>query len=177
MDMSQNDIGDEGRWMTYGELATARGIDRASAMRLARRNRWRKQKDNQGNLRVLVPLEHQKDLSEDTDRDASSDMSRDMARDDPRVTIAVLRTALETLREQLAREQRRADAAEAEARELRVTAAELDALKARIFTAEASIAEAHRLRLLTPRPSPVADLLAGVAELFMSLGGKRRWHR
>lgn len=162
--------------MTYGELAAARDIDRASAMRLARRNRWRKQKDNQGNLRVLVPLEHQKDLSQEPDRDMSSDMSRDLTKDDPRATIAVLQTTLETLREQLAREQRRADAAEAEARELRITVADLEALKTRIATAEASIAEAHRLRLLTPRVSPVAALFAGLAELFISAGGKRRWH-
>ena len=132
-------------------------------MRLARRNRWRKQKDNHGNLRVLVPLEHlAKNPSEDPDT------SRDTSGDNPHLTIAVLQTAVETLREQLVREQRRADAAETEARELRIAAADLEALKARLSAAEASIAEVHRLRLVTPRSSPVAALLATLAGLFVT---------
>jgi hypothetical protein len=47
----------DGRWMTHAELAQARGISTASAIKLALRHRWRKQKDNRGTLRCLVPME------------------------------------------------------------------------------------------------------------------------
>jgi hypothetical protein len=47
---------DGDRWMTYAELATVRGISRASASRLVRRRKWRRQTDNQGNVRILVPV-------------------------------------------------------------------------------------------------------------------------
>jgi hypothetical protein len=61
---------DTDRWMTYPELAAARGISRASAARLVRRRKWRRQTDNQGAVRILVP-------AEDNERvDALSDVVR-----------------------------------------------------------------------------------------------------
>jgi len=45
------------QWMSYAELAAARGIDRTAALKLALRKRWRKQRDNRGTIRVLVPPE------------------------------------------------------------------------------------------------------------------------
>lgn len=46
-----------GRWMTYTELARTRAISKESAIRLARRERWRKLPGNDigGMVRVLVP--------------------------------------------------------------------------------------------------------------------------
>ena len=41
--------------MTYEELALARGISTASAIRLVRRRKWQRQKANEGGVRVLVP--------------------------------------------------------------------------------------------------------------------------
>jgi hypothetical protein len=46
-----------GRWMTHDELAAVRGIDRSSAVRLALRHGWHRQRDKQRVLRVLVPAE------------------------------------------------------------------------------------------------------------------------
>ena len=45
------------RWMTYAELAEVRGIDRHSAIRLARRNRWKRRPVGDGSplAQVLVP--------------------------------------------------------------------------------------------------------------------------
>jgi hypothetical protein len=67
MDMRVNDTpGDapddapddaNGTWMTYDELAAARGIDRIAAVKLALRNAWRKQRDRYRVARVRVPLE------------------------------------------------------------------------------------------------------------------------
>ena len=43
------------RWVSYQELADARGIDRLSAVRTARNRRWQKRKGNDGTIRVAVP--------------------------------------------------------------------------------------------------------------------------
>lgn len=48
---------DDGRWLSYPELAAVRGIDKASAIRLASRQKWRRQRDNRRVVRVLVPTE------------------------------------------------------------------------------------------------------------------------
>ena len=48
---------DGGRWLTYPELASVRGIDKPSAIRLATRKKWRRQRDNRRIVRVLVPSE------------------------------------------------------------------------------------------------------------------------
>ena len=60
MDMRGDDAPDEaegGPWMTYDELATARGIDRLAAVKLALRHGWRKHRDKHHVARVHVPPE------------------------------------------------------------------------------------------------------------------------
>lgn len=46
-----------GRWLTYSELATIRGINRASAVKLVQRERWQRSSGNERSrvVRVLVP--------------------------------------------------------------------------------------------------------------------------
>ena len=44
-----------GQWMTYGELARMRSIDRQSAVKLVRRQQWRRQPGNHGEVLVFVP--------------------------------------------------------------------------------------------------------------------------
>jgi hypothetical protein len=46
---------DAERWMTYDEVAAARGTTRRAAVMLVRRHKWRRQKDNEGHTRALVP--------------------------------------------------------------------------------------------------------------------------
>jgi hypothetical protein len=46
---------DAGRWMTYDEVAAVRGTTRRAAVMLVRRHKWRRQKDNEGHTRALVP--------------------------------------------------------------------------------------------------------------------------
>ena len=48
---------EDGVWMTKAELAAVRRISVASADRLIRRQRWRKQRGNDGRARVLVPAD------------------------------------------------------------------------------------------------------------------------
>jgi hypothetical protein len=47
------------RWMTYGEIAEQRGIDRASAVVLVRRNKWQRRPmgDGTARIQVLVPAD------------------------------------------------------------------------------------------------------------------------
>ena len=100
------DAGDDGRWMTYDELAEARGIDRQSARRMANRSRWRRQKDNRGTVRVYVPLEQavpaRRHSSAGTSVDKPADMSAGTPADAPAdITRAVgaLEAAIGALRE------------------------------------------------------------------------------
>jgi hypothetical protein len=58
MEAGANGSADEAadsRWMTYTELATARRITTSSAIKLVLRRGWRRQKDNHGIMRALVP--------------------------------------------------------------------------------------------------------------------------
>ena len=47
----------DGRWLTYDEIAKIRGIGRASAVKLAQRERWQRRPGNDRTARVLVPLD------------------------------------------------------------------------------------------------------------------------
>lgn len=44
-----------GRWLTYAELAAARGITRKAAVRMTQRHRWRRTPGNDGAVRIWVP--------------------------------------------------------------------------------------------------------------------------
>jgi chromosome segregation ATPase len=124
------DAGEDGRWMTFTELADFRGIDRQSARRLASRQKWRRQKDNQGIVRVYVPLTlverraASADMSADVSADTSADMpgaistlesaTADMSRaiNTLEVAISALREQLDQSNQQLSRAETRADRAE-----------------------------------------------------------------
>ena len=105
---------EDGRWMTYAELAVARRIDKQSAVKLAFRRRWRRQRDNRRIVRVLVPgdatepQQASRDRSMDASNDASNDASVATSRDDFRdvsldlsMVITRFEASLVLLREQL----------------------------------------------------------------------------
>jgi hypothetical protein len=99
--------------MTYTELAGARGISKSSAERLVFRNRWRRQRGNNGITRALVPLDS---LTGDVSGDASGgiapaetpDMTGDINHI-PTQALAVLEEAVSALQEQLDRTNKRAE--------------------------------------------------------------------
>jgi chromosome segregation ATPase len=102
--------------MSYGELAAVRGIDRTSALKLALRHKWRKQTDNRGTVRVLVPT----DWAAPADKRAAAGAEMSTAITALEAAIAALREqaqtdkiAIGTLREQLGTADFRADRAEA----------------------------------------------------------------
>jgi len=74
------------RWLTHRQLAEIRGISTASAIKLALRHGWRKQKDNRGTVRCLVPPEwinpkgdRQADTSADERVDIGADKSPEIS--------------------------------------------------------------------------------------------------
>jgi hypothetical protein len=112
------DVGDDnnanGMWMTYGEIATARGIKRDAAIRLVQRHKWRKQAGNDGLARVLVPPEWAKP-GDRSPRDITPDVVGDVALDDggdvTRV-INALEAAVSSLTERTEVAERRAERVE-----------------------------------------------------------------
>jgi hypothetical protein len=92
--------------VSFAELAEARGIEEASAIRLVRRRHWRRQRDNQGYVRALVPetwLSGQEDRSPDDPGDNPPDTTPFQAaltalRDAKDGEIATLREVVDGLR-------------------------------------------------------------------------------
>jgi len=118
----------DGIWLTYADLAKVRGIDRASAAKLVLRRKWRRQKDNQGVLRILVPSEWadpSQDKSVDDTVDSPPDMSQAISALEQAVAAASERE--KQLRTERDAERARADAAEQEREEARVRAAAAEA--------------------------------------------------
>jgi hypothetical protein len=135
------DSGDDGQWLTYGELARIRGIDRHSAVKLVTRHRWRRQKDNRGVLRILVPAEWavSRDKGTDEAADKGTDTGTDEGTDIARA-ISALQEAVATLREQLANANERADHAETGRDAERARA---DALADRVHVMQVELAKAE----------------------------------
>ena len=111
--MSGGDI----RWMTYAELAGARGIKPAGAVRLMQRRKWLRRASNDGSVRVAVPileLRPSRLVTPDVAPDNGGDVTPDNAR-----LFRALEGEATTLRYALARERHRADTAETREAEAR----------------------------------------------------------
>jgi hypothetical protein len=102
----------DARWISFAELAAARGISKASAIKLVRRHGWRRQRDNQGHVRALVPLTWAQD-----DQDGAGDNLKDSTPDNSADTgllargFAALEDVVAGLRGQLDAANARADEA------------------------------------------------------------------
>ena len=156
------------RWMSYPELAYVRRIDRHSAIKLASRQHWRRRKNNQGVMQVLVPAEwavpHWGKAPEPDVASAIPAMPDAIAPATPSSTpnatpnatpdatdfacvMSTLDAAVSVLREQLATADRRADAAEARADRAEQgrdgERARADALRDRLTTMQEQLADAH----------------------------------
>jgi hypothetical protein len=104
----------DGVWMTKAELAAARRISVASADRLARRMKWRKQPGNDGRARVLVPTDWASVRSE-SESPAPTDKPKDSPAGNPTDIYSITRAferALDVVREQMEAERQRANRAE-----------------------------------------------------------------
>jgi hypothetical protein len=127
---SQADSAEDGRWLTFVELSQLRGISKTAAMKLVSRHGWRRQKNNKGQVRALVPVAWVAD-ADTREPSSAADMSR---------AIRAFDSAIATLRQQLVRETGRTEAAERARTALMVQLAQAEAGRA----AERSRAEADR---------------------------------
>jgi hypothetical protein len=127
---SQADSAADGRWLTFAELSQLRGISKTAAMKLVSRHGWRRQKNNKGQVRALVPLAWVADANT-REPNSAADMSR---------AIRAFDSAIATLGQQLVREAGRTEAAERARTALTVQLAQAEAGRA----AERSRAEADR---------------------------------
>lgn len=120
----RGDDGDDSRWMTYAELAQARGIKEPAAVRLVQRRGWERQPGNDGAARIAVPV---------------SELRLSKAVPPHVALVAPDNRDMDTL----ARERQRADAAEARAN--RVEAEQID-LQAKLNHAERDRDQARQER-------------------------------
>jgi hypothetical protein len=184
VDQSGDASGDpsgDGRWLTYAELATLRGISKASAERLVFRRHWRRQRGNDHSVRALVPLEF---LSGDPSPDASGDGSPDISPDTSALltgALSALEDAVTGLREQLdvanarseraeadrADERRRAEQAEQgrDGERQRVDRAESDVRELRSHAAELQVELAERQAALDRTQAEAGAARERAAEL------------
>jgi hypothetical protein len=179
MDAGAGDDAGDGVWVTYGELAKARNIERRAAVRLAQRHRWRRQAGNDGLTRALVPpdwlkpVDRARDVAGDDVARRTSDDAPDDAGNVARA-IAVLQQAVDVLQDQFAAERVRGDDARDKADRAETTTAglrqRLDDLTAKLADAQAELATALDLAAqsaaeLEATQIGLGDALADVAEL------------
>jgi hypothetical protein len=136
-------------WMTYAELGKARGIDAASAKRLAIRRHWRRTRGNTGTARVAVPV------TEATPRETRpGDATEDVTRD-----VTAFQTALAAV--EATHERHVADLRAAHTREVAGLRAQVDGLRGDLEHERAAAQQqreitAQLLGLLHPHP-PESD--------------------
>jgi len=119
--------------MTFAELAEVRRISKASAIKLIRRHGWRRQRDNKGHVRALVPLpwlEGNEQQEPDTQPDNLGDREAYSPAEIPGLSrvISAFEAAVTSITLLAENTEKRADRAEirAESAESRVNQAELD---------------------------------------------------
>jgi hypothetical protein len=142
------------RWVSYTELAKARGISRESAIRIARRRKWPKREGNDGTIRVAVPLTDLTkpeadllDIREDIPQDIPEDISRIISGLEGR--LADKDEHIASLQEWLAGAEGRVQAAESRAEKAEALVRELGEGKAAAeATAKARLEEIERLNRL-----------------------------
>jgi hypothetical protein len=135
MDLGADDAAD-GQWLTHAEIAATRRISTASAIKLALRHGWRKQKDNRGILRCLVPTDFigpQPNIRADTRAVSRAEAGADLSaaslayQDAKEAFLQALQAKaaqVAALQDQLAHERTRADIALAERDDLRTKLAD-----------------------------------------------------
>jgi hypothetical protein len=131
---ARDDLDTADRWMSYAELAQARRTDKPSAVKLASRQHWRRRKNNQGVMQVLVPAkwaapywaagagpDMAPDVASISKADAAHDGGSAAARDASRAmdithVLNTLDVAVAALRGRAEAAERRADAADTDRR-------------------------------------------------------------
>jgi hypothetical protein len=134
------------RWLSYQEIAVARGISRTSAERMVRRAKWRRQVDNQGVTKAAVPLSYlERDPADPPDRPPDRQGENLPGNGLLHDAVRAFEASIATLTEQLARERDRSDKSVAAMIETEKAVGDLrrklDASQTSLAAAEAGAAE------------------------------------
>ena len=165
----------DSRWMSYAELAEARRITASSASRLVVRRGWRRQKDNHGIMRALVPPEWS-EPAPGRNFDPGAHVSQAISALE--AAVAAMRgraeaaeRAAQTERERAERAVQARDGERSRANSLRDR---IDALQATLAEAEAALGEALRQ---TAEADVIAGALRQSAARWQSAGrvARLRW--
>jgi hypothetical protein len=170
---------DEGRWLTYPELSAVRGIDKPSAIRLATRKRWRRQRDNRRVVRVLVPPEWLSPRYHSTDQPMARNTDRSGDQAGFTVALAAVQAAhageVAALHGQVAGLKERVDDLTG-----RLAAAQVDAERARADAQDAQV-DAERARADAQDAQVDAERAQKVSEELwaaeVARKGRGRWAR
>lgn len=93
--------------LTYKELAARLGVKLESARKTVLRKKWQRVTGNDGQVRILVPVD-----ALDSHKDSPNDRHQDSHSDSPIPSPLELQLRIEGLKELIESERRRADAAE-----------------------------------------------------------------
>jgi hypothetical protein len=154
--------GDAIRWLSYAQLGEMRGTSPASAKRFANRKHWRKQRGNDGTVRVAVP--EGGTVPRETVRGTAPGQDRDRAEDRLLLpqALAALETALSKANERAGAALALADKAMAQAADAE---AEMDAAAKRAERAEAQIGQERLAADRYRSEAEAATTRAGQAEV------------
>jgi hypothetical protein len=157
-----------GRWLSYAELAEARGITRKAAARLTLRHQWRRQPANDGTVRVWVP---EADLS---DRQTGRQGDRQTDRQDG--VPSLLAQTVAALENALTEANGRADTALTLADRTLAQLADAEGrTEAAVKRADRAEARAEQERLAADRFRAEAETAQQAATLGRRSIGRRRW--
>lgn len=135
----------DSRWMSYAELAAARRIATSSAIRLVKRRGWRRQADNHGTMRALVPPEWS-EPAPGKDFDPGAHFSHAISALE--TSIAALRERAEAAEQMARAERERADRAvlsrDAERSRTDLLRQRIDVLRAEAAEADIALQTARR---------------------------------
>jgi hypothetical protein len=153
----------DGRWLTYAELATIRGINRASAVKLVQRERWRRSSGNDRSrtVRVLVPPDWLAPAKERPPASgdvpamfgeyprllAAAETRADEAHKRAEAALALAERTLTQLADANARTDRAEDATDALRRHVTAIQAELDAARAEAQEAAGAVATLRQVEV------------------------------
>jgi hypothetical protein len=140
-----DDVSADSRWMSYTELAEIRRITTSSAIRLVKRRGWRRQKDNHGTMRALVPPEWTEPAP---GKDFDPSVHVNQAISALEMAVAALRQRAEAAEHAARLERERADRAiesrNAERSRTDLLRYRVDALKAELASADAAVEAARQ---------------------------------
>ena len=93
-------LDDDGKWLTFQQLAALRGTSKRAAVMLVRRHKWRRERNNEGHTIALVPATWADPASPSDE----ANVSEHVASNGASYAVVVLEQALDTLREAHSRE-------------------------------------------------------------------------